>query len=43
MGQKHNKPEEIVTKLWRVKVLTGPGRSIAEVVRSIEVSEQTYF
>jgi len=43
MGQKHHKPEEIVAKLRQVEVLTSRGRSIAEAVRSIEVSEQTYF
>jgi hypothetical protein len=43
MGRKHHKPEEIVAKLRQVEVLTGQGRSLAEAVRLIEVSEQTYF
>ena len=43
MGQKHHKPEEIVAKLRQVEVLTGQGRSILEAVRTIAVSEQTYF
>jgi hypothetical protein len=43
MGQKHHKPEEIIAKLRRVEVLTSQGRSVAEAVRSIEVSEQTHF
>jgi cell division protein FtsB len=43
MGTKRHKPEEIVAKLRQVEVLTGQGRSIAEAVRSISVSEQTYF
>lgn len=43
MGQTHHRPEEIVAKLRQVEVLTNQGRSIAESVRSIEVSEQTYF
>jgi transposase-like protein len=43
MGQKHHKPEEIVAKLRQIEVLTSQGRSIAEAVRSIGVSEQTYF
>jgi hypothetical protein len=43
MGQQHHKLEEIVAKLRQVEVLTSQGRSIAEVVRSIAVSEQTYF
>ena len=43
MGQKHHKPEEIVSKLRQVEVLTGQGRSISDAVRTIAVSEQTYF
>jgi hypothetical protein len=43
MGQKHHKPEEIVAKLRQAEVPTSQGRSIAEAIRSIEVSEQTYF
>jgi transposase len=35
--------EEIVAKLRQVEVLTAQGRSIAEAVRTIAVSEQTYF
>ena len=43
MGQKHHKLEEIVAKSRQVEVLISQGRPIAEAVRSIEVSEQTYF
>jgi hypothetical protein len=43
MGHKRHKPEEIVAKLRQVEVLTGQGRTLAEAVRSIAVSEQTYF
>ena len=43
MGQKHHKPEEIVVKLRQVEVLTGQGRSVSDAVRTIAVSEQTYF
>lgn len=43
MGRKHHRPEEIVAKLRQVEVMTGQGRSVAESVRMIEVSEQTYF
>jgi hypothetical protein len=43
MGRKHHQPEEIVAKLRQVEFPTGLGRSIAEAVRSIEGSEQTYF
>ncbi len=43
MGQKRHKPEEIIAKLRQVEALTSQGRSVSETVRSIEVSEQTYF
>ena len=43
MGHKRHKPEEIVAKLRQVEIVTGQGRSLAEAVRSIAVSEQTYF
>jgi hypothetical protein len=43
MARKRHKPEEIVAKLRQVDVLTAQGRSIAEAVRSIAVTETTYF
>ena len=43
MGRKRHKPEEIVAKLRQVDVLTGQGHSIAEAVRTIAVTETTYF
>ena len=43
MARKHHKPEEIVAKLWQVEVLTGQGKSIAEAVKTIAVTETTYF
>ena len=43
MGIKRHKPEEIVAKLRQVDVLTGQGKSIAEAVRTIAVTETTYF
>lgn len=42
MAKKH-KPEEIIAKLRQVDVLTGQGKSIAEAVRTIAVTETTYF
>lgn len=36
-------PEEIVAKLRQVDVLTAQGQSIAEAVRTIAVTETTYF
>ncbi len=43
MPQKKHKPEEIVAKLRQVDVLTAQGQSIAEAVRTIAVTETTYF
>jgi putative transposase len=42
MSRKH-KPEEIVTKLRQVEVLTAQGRTVAEAIRSIGVTEVTYY
>jgi len=43
MARKRHKPEEIVAKLRQVDVLTGQGTSVAEAVRSIGVTEVTYY
>src|SRR5882762_10420521 len=43
MPRKNYKPEEIVAKLRQVDVLTSQGQSVAEAVRSIGVSEVTYY
>ena len=43
MPRKSHKPEEIVAKLRQVDVLTAQGQSIAEAVRTIAVTETTYF
>ena len=37
------KPEEIVTKLRQVEVLQGQGMAIADAVRQIGVTQQTYY
>jgi transposase-like protein len=37
------KPEEIVAKLRQVDVLVSQGRSVADAVRSIGVTEVTYY
>jgi putative transposase len=42
MPQKKRKPEEIVAKLRQVDVLVSQGRSVAEAVRSIGVTQFTY-
>ena len=41
--RKSYKPEEIVAKLRRVDVLTSQGQSVSEAIRSIGVSEVTYY
>ncbi len=41
--QKRHCPEEIVAKLLQVDVLTGQGKSIAEAIRAIAVTEPTYY
>ena len=42
MSRKRHRPEEIVTKLRQVEVLTAQGRPVAEAIRSIGVTEVTY-
>src|SRR3954468_15727784 len=43
MPRKSYKPEEIVAKLRQVDVLTTQGKNVAEAIRSIGVSEVTYY
>jgi putative transposase len=43
MPRKVYKPEEIVGKLRQVEVLTSQGQSAADAIRSIGVSEVTYY
>jgi transposase-like protein len=43
MAVKRDKPEEIVSKLRQVEVLQGQGMSVAEAVRQIGVTQQTYY
>lgn len=43
MKRKRHKPEEIVAKLRQVDVLVSQGRSVADAVRTIEVTEVTYY
>jgi len=43
MANKRPKPEEIVTKLRQVEVLVGQGKARLDAIRSIAVSEQTYY
>ena len=39
MGTKRHKPEEIVAQLRQVDVLVSQGRSVADAIRSIGVTE----
>ena len=43
MAGKREKPEDIVSKLRRVEVLRGQGATIAEAVRQVGVTQQTYY
>ncbi len=43
MSRKRHKPEEIVTKLRQVDVVTSQGMPIADAIRSIGVTEVTYY
>ena len=43
MARKRYKPEEIVSKLRQVDVLTSQGTSVADAIRQIGVSEVTYY
>jgi len=43
MARKIHKPEEIVAKLRQVDVLTSQGQSAPAAIRSIGVTEVTYY
>ena len=43
MPRKRHKPEEIVAKLRQVDVLISQGQAVADAVRSIGVTEVTYY
>jgi putative transposase len=43
MARKRYKAEEIVAKLRQVDVLTSQGRSMADAIRQIGMSEVTYY
>src|SRR5918992_2097542 len=43
MGKKRHTAEEIVAKLRQVDVLAEQGRPVAEAIRSIGVTEVTYY
>jgi transposase-like protein len=43
MARKRHKAEEIVAKLRQVDVLVSQGHSVADAIRSIGVTEVTYY
>ena len=43
MAGKRDKPEDIITKLRQVVVLQGQGAKIADAVRQIGGTQQTYY
>ena len=43
MPRKRHHPEEIVAKLGQIDVLTSQGQSVADAVRSIGVTEVSYY
>ncbi len=43
MPKKRHKPEEIVAKLRQVDVMVSQGQSVADAVRTIGVTEVTYY
>jgi len=43
MPRRQYKPEEIFAKLRQVEVVTWQGQSVSEAIRSIGVSEVTYY
>jgi len=43
MPQKRYRPEEIIAKLREAEVLFGQGKKVHEVVRTIGVSEVSYY
>jgi len=43
MGRKRHKPDEIIAKLRQVDVLTAQGMPVVEAIRSIGVTEVTYY
>ena len=43
MSQKRYRPEEIIAKLREAEVLLGQGNKVPEVVKTIGISEVTYY
>ena len=43
MRKKGYQPEEIISKLREADILLGQGHTVAQVIKSIEVSDVTYY
>ena len=43
MGRRKHRPEEIISKLREAEVMLAHGANVAEVSKSIGVTEQTYY
>ena len=43
MGRKRHTPEQIIRKLREAEVALAKGQLIAEVVRKLGITEQTYY
>jgi len=43
MGQKRYTPEQIIGKLRQAKVRAAEGKRVAEIVREMGITEQTYY
>lgn len=43
MGRKRFTPEQIIKKLREAEILINKGQNVAEVIRKLGVSEQTYY
>ena len=43
MSKKRFRPEEIITKLREADILISQGRSVAEAIKSLGVSDVTYY
>ena len=43
MKRKKHKPEEVIAKLRKADAMLGEGKSVAEVVQALAVTEATYY
>lgn len=43
MPQRRYRPEEIIAKLREAEVLLGQGKKVSEAIKTLEISEVTYY